>query len=153
MPGYRGHLAGGLMLFLMILAIVVHWCMPTTLTIVEWGACTLAGSLFPDIDTKSKGQRLFYLLMLLVFGILIVSHRYKALAFTSVMAMVPLIVHHRGVCHRLWFVLLVPFATALLLTTIMPSYQSMLLLDALFFSIGAISHLWLDLGWRRMMRF
>ena len=152
MPGYRQHLAGGAIIFFVSLVIVLHWCVPTLLTLAEWGLCALAGSLFPDIDTKSKGQRYFYWLLCVVLCTLLVLRRYKAFAFMSIVSLIPLMVHHRGICHRPGFIIIVPCAAALAIATCMPGCTWMLCYDALFFIIGALSHVWLDLGWRRMLR-
>jgi hypothetical protein len=152
MPGYRHHLAGGALIFFVSLVVVLHWCVPTSLTLIEWGLCALAGSLFPDIDTKSKGQRYFYWLLFLVLCILMVLRRYKAFAFISIMALIPHMVHHRSICHRVWFVIMVPCVTALGVATCMPGCTRILLYDALFFILGALSHIWLDLGWRGILR-
>jgi membrane-bound metal-dependent hydrolase YbcI (DUF457 family) len=70
-----------------------------------------------------------------------------------VAAMVPMIVRHRGIFHRLWFVISFPVVLALFLVTFYPLYQSTIMYNSLFFMIGAISHLWLDLGFKRMIRF
>lgn len=152
MPGYRHHLTGGAIIFFMTLICILHWCMPTLLTLFEWGLCTLAGSLFPDIDTKSKGQRYFYWILCIVLCVLLIIRCYKAFALVSIVALVPLMVHHRGICHRSWFVIMVPATVALGIATSVPECTRIVMYDALFFILGALSHLWLDLGWRHLLR-
>src|SRR5438309_2217826 len=62
MPGYKGHLVGGTvafgLLFFALVGVVVR--QPSMLIAGEWLLFALAGSLFPDIDIKSKGQKYFY---------------------------------------------------------------------------------------------
>jgi membrane-bound metal-dependent hydrolase YbcI (DUF457 family) len=70
----------------------------------------------------------------------------------SLLSLTPLLVNHRGIFHRLWFVICVPVGGALLLGIAMPAYAEMALWDSFFFVLGAVSHLWLDLGVRRMLR-
>ena len=65
MPQYKSHLIGGLIFYGIILFIFslgkVAWT-----TQIYWLSATLAGSLFPDIDIKSKGQHLFFKILLLL---------------------------------------------------------------------------------------
>lgn len=153
MPGYKTHLMGGIAAyFILALFIVVYLVNPSTPTLIEWFICALAGSLFPDIDIKSKGQKYFYWAILLGFAVLMYLNKFKLVAQLSLIACVPMLVNHRGMFHRLWFVIGVPFIAAVVLGTYFPLYSHKALLDAAFFSAGAISHLWLDLGFRRMLR-
>ncbi|MGC2310143.1 MAG: hypothetical protein WA432_00805 [Candidatus Babeliaceae bacterium] len=71
MPSYKGHLLGGLVVYsiaLLFMATTLSW-----LTKGEWLLCTLFGALFPDIDIKSKGQKLFYALLLVIGSFFIKS--------------------------------------------------------------------------------
>ena len=56
MPGYRAHLAGGLTVYGITIYLLRSYC-GSVFIAAEWMLFTLAGSLFPDIDTKSKGQK------------------------------------------------------------------------------------------------
>ena len=152
MPSYKGHLAGGMFVYLCALYVVLTSYSISMSTGLEWLLFTLAGSLFPDIDTKSKGQKIFYVIASLL-GILLLLHNHiQAFVVLGVICMVPLLVNHRGVFHRLWFIILVPTLAAIFLCHYMPDCNRIIILDTLFFVIGAISHLWLDLGLRRMLR-
>ncbi|MDR3549846.1 MAG: metal-dependent hydrolase [Candidatus Babeliales bacterium] len=152
MPGYKGHLIGGVVTYGLGLYVLssLH---PSYATMAEWLLCVLAGALFPDIDIKSKGQKLFYRFLIVLFAFLVASRRYQLLIFISILAIVPMIVRHRGLFHKLWFVVGFPLLLALCLGAFFPVYRTILLYDVLFFIAGAISHLWLDLGLRRMLRF
>ena len=151
MPGYRGHLVGGVIAFGLLLYALKH-LHPTPFMAAEWLACSLAGSLFPDIDVKSKGQKLFYWLILILFMLLFYHGRTKVIVGLSFAAVTPMLVRHRGIFHRLWFVIAIPFATAWYLGILYPVYARKALFDAGFFCVGVLSHLWLDLGLRRMFR-
>jgi uncharacterized membrane protein YpjA len=70
----------------------------------------------------------------------------------SAISVVPMLVKHRGLFHRLWFVTLMPFGVWALITTYIPNYTHAAFYYTLFFVLGAISHLWLDLGIKQMLR-
>jgi hypothetical protein len=150
MANYKGHLVGGVVAYGVLFFLTP--LVPTAARATQWLLWCLAGSLFPDVDVKSKGHNLFYLAMLPVLLFLIAQARYQLAALLSVGALLPLIAQHRGLFHRLWFLVLI--AGALLL--VLPHYTGMavktLRLDLLFFLAGAISHLWLDLGIRKMFQ-
>ena len=151
MPGYKGHLVGGSVAYALLMSVVYTQC-PSYVVAGRWLLCVLAGSLFPDIDVKSKGQNYFYWLAFFLVIMLIARQQLYALALCSVIFMVPLLVRHRGIFHRWWFVVAVGSGVAMLIAHYVPAYGKKVWYDALFFIIGALSHLWLDLGWRRMFR-
>lgn len=152
MPNYKGHLAGGLVISL-IFMYVVSWWFPITIVIaLQLLICALFGSLFPDIDTKSQGQLLSYRLLAAVIIMLVLQQRIiLALACSSV-ALLPLVVHHRGLFHRAWFIGALSACIVLYTWSTMPQYGSAVALHTFFFMIGAFSHIWLDVGIKRMWR-
>lgn len=152
MPNYKGHLAGGFIAYGLTVGMLIVYCQPTFFTAVEWLLCALAGALFPDIDIKSKGQKLFYWVLLLIFVFLMLRKHFEILAVLSIVAITPLLVKHRGVFHRLWFVVSVPALAAFCLSMYVPTYASIIFFDTIFFIAGAISHLWLDMGFKKMFR-
>lgn len=151
MPNYKGHIAGGFVAYGIALCLATC-CSASWATSLEWLLFTLAGSLFPDIDIKSKGQKLFYRLMFVVLLILMYQRRVVLAASIGVLCMVPMIVRHRGMLHKLWFVILFPSLLAFVCTLYVPCYAPMIAQDAFFFIMGAVSHVWLDVGLRRMLR-
>lgn len=151
MPGYRAHLVGGAAVY-GFAVYALQSLHPTPLTMIEWLGLSLLGSLFPDIDIKSKGQKLFYSFLLAIFFILLITNRSKAIIALSFVGLVPILVNHRGLFHKTWFIMIFPLAVALVCGTYTHVSCRALLLDALFFTLGALSHLWLDLGVRRMFR-
>ncbi len=148
MPGYKEHLLGGAAAFGVTFAIIGSCC-ASRLTAGEWLLCSLLGSLFPDVDIKSKGQKVFYSILLVVLIVLIIKQRLDLLAGLSLCAVVPLIVRHRGIFHNPLFVAALPFTVWFLLQTVFPDYKHILFYDTLFFVVGAISHLILDRGLKR----
>jgi len=153
MPNYKKHLIGGLGAYA-ILLIILQQIEPISLfSAAEWLLCSLAGSLFPDIDIKSRGQKYFYRAILLVMIYLIIQRQFSLLATSSLMAVTPMLVRHRGIFHRLWFVILFPLTIWYIVGLSVPTISKILLFDLLFFIVGAISHLWLDFGFWNMLRF
>ncbi len=155
MPNYKKHLIGGLGAYAALLIILQRIIIqPISLfNAVEWLVCSLAGSLFPDIDIKSRGQKYFYRVILLVMIFLIIQRNFSLLATCSLMAVTPMLVRHRGIFHRLWFVVLFPLTIWYIVSLSVPTISKILLFDLLFFIAGSISHLWLDFGFWRMLRF
>jgi membrane-bound metal-dependent hydrolase YbcI (DUF457 family) len=65
-------------------------------------------ALFPDIDTNSKGQNIFFGLALAVDIMLIWSGNIQAAAYLGLIAMLPVVGKHRGWTHSKLAMLLVP---------------------------------------------
>ncbi len=152
MPGYKGHLTGGFVAFIALLFVMKQYHNPSMSTMIEWLSCTLAGSLFPDIDIKSKGQKWLYWVLFALFLCLFVRKSYCLLSLLGIVALVPMLVNHRGLFHKPWFMVALPASVALAVHCSAPHYFPLVARDALFFCGGALSHLWLDLGLRRMLR-
>lgn len=151
MPGYKGHLVGGAVAY-GLTVYLLRSLNPTTITLIEWFICALAGALFPDVDTKSKGQKYFYSGLWIVLLGLFFFEKFKLVAIVSCCCMVPLLVTHRGLLHRTWFLIGLPAGLAFLGCTWMPGCADLFVCNALFFIVGALSHVWLDLGLVRMFR-
>ena len=64
MPGYKGHIVGAALAFAGTLLVVSKTYPPTPLTALQWFLLTILGALFPDVDIKSKGQGIFYRVVL-----------------------------------------------------------------------------------------
>lgn len=153
MPGYKGHLVGGIvaygLLFFGLVGVVI--AQPSMLTAGEWLFFALAGSLFPDIDIKSKGQKYFYYVVLLFIVILAAHQRFEMLACFSFITITPMLVRHRGIFHNPWFVIALPLTLWVVVSMSMPQLSEKFFFDMLFFCIGALSHLWLDFGTCQMI--
>src|SRR5689334_4118409 len=110
-----------------------HWWQPSPIVAAEWLVFVLAGSLFPDMDVKSKGQNLFYAIIFCVFIMLILHGCYETVALLSVLALIPMLVRHRGLFHAWWFVLAFPFVLGFIISYCMPEYTRAIMFDAGFF--------------------
>ncbi|CAN5132638.1 hypothetical protein BH09DEP1_BH09DEP1_7570 [soil metagenome] len=151
MPNYKTHLVGGLFAYLLSIYALISIRSITFVLALEWLLFCLLGALFPDVDIKSKGQKIFYWIVLLLGTFLLFRKRGQALVILGALAIFPLLVRHRGIFHKLWFIILVPIVVAWLACSCLPACSTIIFYDTLFFIIGAISHLWLDLGWRRLL--
>lgn len=151
MSNYKGHVIGGCFAYGLLLAALVSFCSSWHVA-AEWFAFCFAGSLFPDIDTKSRGQKYFYRVILIVFAVLIAQQRLDLLAVFSLCAVVPLLTNHRGIFHHFWFVIGMPIVVWCIAGKFWPQHSGPLFFDTLFFIAGAISHLMLDFYFVPIMR-
>lgn len=123
MANYKGHVVGGALcntVYLGVLqavpgsvlyqtsGIVSHWQLVMGLYVVA-----VLMALWPDIDTNSKGQNIFFGLGFIVDILLIVSGRLEAAAYFGLLAMTPILSKHRGWTHSKLAMLLVPLPIAL----------------------------------------
>ena len=151
MPNYKGHLFGGLITYA-LLFFMLSSQHPSLLTSLQWLFCCLIGSLFPDIDTKSKIQKLFYTVLLITFAILALNNKTEIMIALSFLGIIPLIVKHRGIFHKAWFILFLSTGIVFISNVYFPKNYYEILISITFFTIGAFSHLYLDLGLKRMFR-
>ena len=154
MPGYKAHLVGGAAAGGVTLSLLtcLHVINPSPLWAVELLMASIAGSLFPDVDIKSKGQKFYYRILFCFFVYLFVRQKLFILGLFSMIALIPLLVRHRGIFHRWWFVLFVPLSIAFLCGVQYPHMRTTFYFDALFFAVGALSHICLDMGLKRTFR-
>lgn len=149
MPGYRGHLVGGLATFF-----VIHLLTRATsfdsFTSLKFSVaaliCTLIGALFPDIDTISIGQRILYITLAVTAVGAIFFHNWKLLGLVGLFCAIPLILHHRGIMHSIWFLSTVPLLVFLGISQVVPWHISFSFALYGYFLAGALSHLILDFG-------
>jgi len=116
MPGYKGHLVGGAVMGAAVLGTGVWsgFIPADPPRIAALGSLVLLGSLFPDVDTDSKGQHLFYLIMAVLDAALMLKEQFRWAAILGFAAMFPAIGAHRGWTHTWWAMLLVPLPLPLL---------------------------------------
>ena len=149
MPGYRTHVTGAIVSAAATL-VITHWRMPIAALLTSNNIACLAagacGGLFPDIDIKSKGQKLWYSAIVPLWGAALVMRHTVFICVLSVLAVIPPLLPHRGITHELWFILLAPLGGPFLVSVYQPAYLSFAIDLYFFFVIGAISHLVLDLG-------
>ncbi len=154
MPGYKGHIIGataGSFAYVGMLAAVPpdllganHLVLSDMQLLTGLFVIAILFGLFPDIDTNSKGQDIFYGLALIADILLILDGRYEAAAYLGLLALTPIVGKHRGWTHSKWAMLLVPSPIFLV-----PYLQNHQLLDTALLVYGAavvgyFSHLLLD---------
>lgn len=118
MANYKGHvvggvLAGGVYTFALSYVPVEQFAeaagvLQDTQAIAAIFVLAILFALFPDIDTNSKGQDIFYGLALVVDIVLIVNGNIEAAAYLGLIAMAPIIGKHRGWTHSKWAMFLIP---------------------------------------------
>ncbi len=143
MPGFRGHLIGGTVTYLMILQFIKSM-QPSMSVIASGFVFCIIGSLFPDVDIKSKGQQLFYSLALVILCCFLWYERTDLFIGLSLLATVPLLVKHRGLFHQLWFLVFISISTGFVIGSFHANFSAWAMKNALFFLAGAISHIVLD---------
>ncbi|EGB13625.1 membrane-bound metal-dependent hydrolase [Pseudodesulfovibrio mercurii] len=147
MPDYRGHLAGGLFFGVMGLVgvILLGWMVFDPLQAAGLLGFCLLGALFPDVDTNSKGQNLYYAVFVLVDLGLIIKGLYVWAAWFGLFSMLPAVGTHRGWTHTWWAMALVPLP--ILVIPLFMQTQGLVQHFAPFYAafvLGYLSHLILD---------
>jgi hypothetical protein len=151
MSSYRGHLVGGVLGYLVI-AKIFSPCL--TNQQFSWFdhaiflCLALLGSLFPDIDTRSTMQRLFFIALV---AVLPVSLFYSTPIFIglSMLCLIILCIPHRSITHNPWLLIVVPLALASIYMRYHAPATTKPLIYAGYFIIGALSHWALDFGLSR----
>lgn len=151
MPGYKGHLTGAIILYgiLALFAAYSNFYFPDA---IQGLFFICLGALFPDVDTKSKGQKLFYLFLGIALIVSLLRGYYSSLVVMTTFAFLPLIVSHRGLFHKLWFLTVLTVAIVWLLAESFPGNRISIFFNGLLFFLGIISHLVLDFGIVRMFK-
>lgn len=160
MANYKGHVAGGLAVGVAYAAVmtsvpVEHFAEYARL-LEDWQALAavfviaMLFALFPDVDTNSKAQDIFFWLVFIVDVLLIWNGHLAAAAFLGLIAMLPILAHHRGWTHAKWAMIVVPLPIVL----VPWMYSDVLLPIAVVYYGAAVagyfSHLLLDgLIWKR----
>lgn len=147
MPGYKGHLVGGLFFGIMgiVGAVLLGWIVFNPLVAAGLVGFCLLGALFPDVDTDSKGQNLYYSVFAVLDLGLITQKQYMWSAWLGLFAMLPAIGSHRGWTHTWWAMFAVPLPI-LVLPLLLLGIDSIDLFIPFYlaFTIGYFSHLLLD---------
>lgn len=118
MANWKGHVVGGIMVgsayaaavsfapierFAEMAGLLQNWQALAAVLVIS----VLFG-LFPDVDTNSKGQNIFFGLALVVDIMLIWSGNIQAAAYLGLIAMLPVVGKHRGWTHSKLAMMLVP---------------------------------------------
>lgn len=151
MPNYQKHLLGGCLMYTALIYTSSKLSSkPTIIFQLQALIACLVGALFPDVDTKSKIQKLIYLAILAATVTLLLSGRHFFASILVMLSLLPLITNHRGLFHRLWFVAMCVGIGNVFCLVNQPNWVNDCLSISGFFLAGVVSHLWLDLGFRRL---
>jgi membrane-bound metal-dependent hydrolase YbcI (DUF457 family) len=146
MPGYKGHIAGGGVTGGLVAgaAVLLHNTSDPLQLAAIVGFCLL-GALFPDSDTDSKGQNLFYSIFVTIDAVLIYHNAYKLAAWLGLAAMLPALGHHRGWTHS-WLAMVLVGSPILIIPAILFGNDQIAAYVPLYlsFTLGYFSHLFLD---------
>lgn len=160
MANYKGHIIGGLVLTgiyaaAISFAPIEHFAESAQL-LQDWQVAAgvfvvgILFGLFPDVDTNSKAQDIFFGIIFPVDILLIWGGYIQAAAYLGLIAMLPIITHHRGWTHSKWAMFLVPLP--ILVVPYLYS-ESALPIAIVYYGaavVGYFSHLLLDgLIWKR----
>ncbi len=155
MPGYRTHLLAGAVLAAGLIYLLASFTSLTPIapsTSLEWLCCALFGSLFPDIDIKSKIQIKLTSCLILVLVTLVILKKYKLALILALISLFPVIAKHRTIFHSPLFILFIASLVAIATAIYLPALLTRVILDLLFFVIGAFSHIYLDMGLKRFIK-
>ncbi|NLA42590.1 hypothetical protein GX865_00300 [Candidatus Saccharibacteria bacterium] len=154
MANYKGHIAGGVAAGILVAistsTIPVERLAESANLLQDWQALVglfivaILFALFPDVDTNSKAQDIFYGIMLPINILLIWVGEIQASAYLGLIAMLPIIGHHRGWTHSILAAFLVPLP---ILVVPWLYHGNPIPISALYYTAattGYLSHLLLD---------
>jgi hypothetical protein len=153
MPQYKTHIVGGILFFSVPFFFLQNYYHISFLTACEWLLCAILGSLFPDVDITSKGRKIFYRVVGPLFMYCVVMQNSTYMSIVGSIALFPLFVRHRGIFHRVWFIAALSVLVSYITFFCAPRHTTAVVWDMVFFALGALSHIWLDFGIKRMIRF
>jgi len=155
LANYRGHIAGASVFFAGYLAALIYvfsvdaaYERFTTLELAAYplalfALCLMFG-LWPDVDTNSVGQNLFYTIFFVADVVLIATKNFEEAAYLGLFAILPVLGKHRGWTHSWWAMLLIPSPLIILPYLFFPERP---LSGLPFFGaavVGYFSHLFMD---------
>ncbi len=161
MANYRGHILGGVAAGAVCVALLskvpVEQLAEAAHLLSDWQVfaaffvLSVLFALFPDVDTNSKGQDIFIGFAFIIDVLLLIGGNFHAAAYLGLIAMLPIVSHHRGWTHAKWAMFVVPLPLL-----VAPSlYDERLLPIASVYYLAAVagyfSHLLLDgLIWKKI---
>lgn len=154
---FRGHVRVGIITAFFAMIPVVAWILyRESWSVVALGlhwweilicfALCVLGAMMPDIDIKSKSQRVIYAILIPIDVILILSMYYREAAVIGLFGILPNVLKHRGQTHsRLAAIILpAPLLIIPILATGRLEYQQLGVSYYIAAVFGYISHLVAD---------
>lgn len=148
MPQHKTHLFVGFLSYIVAIYLILFLGPLGFERKIELLMYTLIGALFPDIDTKSKIQRILYILFFVLLLLLAYTKQYGAATAMGIFACIPLMVHHRTLFHSLIFLIFLGVSAIVATHMYYPAYTIKMAYNMLFFLAGVFSHLWADRGFK-----
>ena len=146
MASGKGHILGGLVFLWLFLTILANYFfVPSAMEIIIFAAIAVMFSLWPDVDIKSIGQKVFYTIFFVTDAILVFYFQdYKTAAFFGLLIILPILSKHRGWTHSRLTAVLLP--TPLLLVPMYVFEGSLAQGIPYYFAAvtGYFSHLFFD---------
>jgi len=146
MASGKGHILGGLVFLWLFLTILANFFfVPSAMEIIIFTAIAVMFSLWPDVDIKSIGQKVFYTIFFVTDAILVFYFQdYKTAAFFGLLIILPILAKHRGWTHSRLTAVLLP--TPLLLVPMYVFEGSLAQGIPYYFAAvtGYFSHLFFD---------
>ena len=146
MASGKGHLLGGFVFAWIFLAILSNiFFVPSAMEVVIFVGIAVMFSLWPDVDIKSIGQKVFYSIFFVTDSILVFYFKdYKTAAFFGLLIILPVLAKHRGWTHSTITAILLP--TPLLLVPMYVIDGNLVQGLPYYFSAvaGYFSHLFFD---------
>jgi len=156
MSTYRFHILGGAaafgLLHLGAQHIVPGYLSHSWTVLAGFLAIAMLGSIFPDIDVKSNMQKIFIATMVIALPLAYAMQKYYVLAALIAISIGLVIIRHRGLTHRAWFLIAFPLLFGCYLSHRYPADTELIYSACLFFSAGGLSHLVMDFGISRFFR-
>lgn len=162
MPGYKGHIGGAVAVNTVFVGALsaapqpildnTNYILSDTQLLTGLFVVAILFGLFPDVDTNSKGQDLFFAIALIADILLILDGRMEAAAYLGLLAMAPIVGKHRGWTHSKLAMLLVPLPIIIVPYLYNPSLWDTAILVYGAAVAGYFSHLLLDGKITRLVR-
>ena len=115
MASGKGHIVGGVVFLWIFLTVMANYFfVPDTIEIVIYAAIIIMFSLWPDVDIKGLGQKVFYSIFFITDLILIFYFQhFKAAAYFCLIIILPILAKHRGWTHYRITAILLPLPLVL----------------------------------------
>lgn len=121
MASGKGHIVGGFIFLWAFLTILSNYFfVPSALEIFIYATLVILFALWPDVDIKSIGQKVFYTIFFVADAILVFYFQeYKIAAYFGLLIILPVLAKHRGWTHSWITAVLLPTPLILVPTAVM----------------------------------
>ncbi len=119
MAGYQGHISGAIIFFIIYMVGLIFLLTAgepaedflltnNVLTVLALFTICIMFGLWPDVDTNSKGQDIFYSLFFVMDVALIYYGKFHEAAYLGLFCILPILGKHRGWTHTFWAMIIIP---------------------------------------------